>query len=72
MFEHTSRYYRIETAQFTTPQGRVITYKRRRFLPRGESMPALVQVTVTEGDRLDLISARTLGDPGGSAQGSDR
>jgi nucleoid-associated protein YgaU len=26
-------------------------------------MPLLVEVTVTEGDRLDLITARTLGDP---------
>jgi nucleoid-associated protein YgaU len=27
-------------------------------------MPLLVEVTVTQGDRLDLITARTLGDPG--------
>jgi len=26
-------------------------------------MPLLVEVTVTQGDRLDLITARTLGDP---------
>lgn len=63
MFEHTSRYYALEDASYTTANGRVITYKRRRFLPDGKNLPLLVEVTVTQGDRLDLITARTLGDP---------
>jgi hypothetical protein len=63
MFEPTSRYYALETAAFTAPDGRVIAYKRRRLLPPGEKMPLLVEITVTQGDRLDLITARTLGDP---------
>lgn len=63
MFDPMSRYYHLETATYTTPEGSVIAYKRRRFLPRGENMPPLIEVTVTHGDRLDLITARTLGDP---------
>lgn len=63
MFDHTSRYYRIETATYTTRDGRTISYKRRRFLPQGERLPLLVEVTVTDGDRLDLIANRTLGNP---------
>ncbi len=63
MFEHTSRYYNLETAIIATQDGREIAYKRRRFLAQGEDMQLLVEVTVTEGDRLDLITARTLGDP---------
>ena len=63
MFEQRSRYYALEDASITSLDGRVIAYKRRRFLPEGEKMPLLVEVTVTEGDRLDLITARTLGDP---------
>ena len=63
MFKHTSRYYPIETAEYTTPDGRIIAYKRRRLLPHGEDLPLLVEVTVMQGDRLDLIAARTLGDP---------
>jgi hypothetical protein len=63
VFEHTSRYYDLETATYTTPDGRVVAYKRRRFLPRGGEMSLLAEVTVTRGDRLDLIAARTLGDP---------
>ena len=63
MFEHTSRYYELETARYTTSDDRVIAYKRRRFLPEGDEMPLLIEVTVTQADRLDLIAARTLGDP---------
>jgi hypothetical protein len=63
MFEPTSRYDPIQTATFTAPDGRVIVYKRRRFLPQGDRLEVLVEVAVTQGDRLDLITARTLGDP---------
>lgn len=63
MFEPTSRYYALETAQLATADGRTVSYKRRRFLPQGESMPLLVELAVAQGDRLDLITARTLGDP---------
>ena len=45
------------------PDGRAVTYVRRRFLPPGRTLPELAEVTVTEGDRLDRITARTLGAP---------
>jgi hypothetical protein len=63
MFEANSRYYSTETAEYTTDGGRSVTYIRRRFLPQGEDMQLLVEITVAEGERLDLISARTIGDP---------
>ena len=63
MFQFSSRYYNLETVTFVLPDGRLVPYKRRRFLPQGETMPLLVEVHVAEGDRLDLITARTLGDP---------
>lgn len=63
MFEHTSRYYTIDTATYTTPDGRTVAYVCRRFLPQGEKMQTLVEVTTAEGDRLDMITTRTLGDP---------
>ncbi len=63
MFDHTSRYARLATATHKTSGGRTVTFLRRRFLPQGERMPLLVEVIVTDGDRLDLITARTLGDP---------
>lgn len=63
MFTHTSRYYSLETVTFTTADGGEIAYKRRRFLPNPSDMQILAEVVVTQGDRLDLITARTLGDP---------
>jgi len=61
VFEPDSRYASIETAVYLTPEGRQIAYKKRRFAPRGESLALLTEVAVTDGDRLDLIAARTLG-----------
>ena len=63
MFESASRYTPLETARHTMPDGRVVAYKRRRFLPQGGEMEVLVEVTVADGERLDQIAARTLGDP---------
>ncbi len=63
MFEKNSRYYSLPTADGILPDGRRVTYIRRRFLPRGEEMQAMSEVAVTEGDRLDRITAQNLGDP---------
>lgn len=63
MFEATSRYYSLEQAEFITSDGRVLAYKKRRFLPSSEDMPLLTEVTVIQGDRIDLIAGRTIGDP---------
>ena len=63
MFEHTSRYYGIEIATTDLPNGRTVSYVRRRFLPQGEDMPLLAEVEVALGDRVDNIAHRTLGDP---------
>lgn len=63
MFDYTSRYYTVATATLTRPDGREIVYVRRRLLPRGESQPLLAEVTVQQGERLDLFTYRTLGDP---------
>lgn len=63
MFETTSRYISLEVAEHTEPDGRVIKYVRRRLLPPAGAGRLLVEVTVAPGDRLDLITARTLGDP---------
>lgn len=62
MFDLNSRYYSLETAEYTAIDGRAIAYKRRRFLPQGRQMPLLAEVTVTRDDRLDLVTANTLGD----------
>ena len=63
MFESTSRYASLQTATHTSVDGRQIAFVRRRFLPQAKNLPLLAEVTVIEGERLDLITARTLGDP---------
>src|SRR5580765_715677 len=67
MFDPTSRYYTIETVKMTVTdrdgQARVIAYKRRRFIPSLEGTVTIVEHFVAEGDRLDNITARYLGDP---------
>lgn len=63
MFPVTSRYSGIETAVYETPEGRQIVYLRRRFLPPVANAVLLAEHLVTEGERLDNITARTLGDP---------
>jgi len=59
----SSRYARTATAEFETSDGRKIVYFKRRFLPYGRTLPHLVDITVTEGDRLDNLTAAALGDP---------
>ena len=67
MFDTTSRYYEIDSATLTvtgadgTP--RLIAYKRRRFIPSADSFTTVVEHTVAESERLDLITANYLDDP---------
>lgn len=63
MFPVTSRYHGIETAKLMTPDGREIVYLRRRFLPDGSKAVILTEHVIIQGDRLDNITARYLGDP---------
>jgi hypothetical protein len=63
MFDHTSRYYQLPVATIDLPDGRTVSYVRRRFLPQGAALPLLAEVAVAQGERIDLVSNRTLGDP---------
>jgi hypothetical protein len=63
MIHPTSRYHGVEIASATLADGGVAAYLRRRFLPRGDALPVLVEITATPGLRIDLITARSLGDP---------
>ncbi|MEB3294572.1 MAG: hypothetical protein VKJ24_15555 [Synechococcales bacterium] len=63
MFDPRSRYVTLPTAEYKMSDGRKIAYQRRRFLPQGETRFSLTRLTVTQDDRLDLITNETLGDP---------
>ncbi|MCB9797293.1 MAG: LysM domain-containing protein [Alphaproteobacteria bacterium] len=64
MFTPDSRYTPLPELEHELPDGRVVVYKARRFLPKPEAFQALGQERVVVGDRPDLLAARTLGDPG--------
>lgn len=63
MYPKTSRYYGIETATLKAPDGREVVYLKRRFLPAISKALVLTEFVVSEGDRLDNITAKHLGDP---------
>ena len=63
MIDENSRYYNLENLTFRSKDGREIVYKDRRFPPQGSSRRVLMEVEVGQGDRLDQIAARALGDP---------
>jgi hypothetical protein len=63
MFDSTSRYAPLEDATLELADGRTVTYKRRRFLPHRRDLQPLGEDLVRPGDRIDLVAARTIGDP---------
>jgi hypothetical protein len=64
-FPTDSRYYASAVLSCATPNGKTISYLARRFVPQpgGTNFSTLAQHTVKQGDRLDLIAAKYLGDP---------
>lgn len=67
MFDPNSRYAAFEvlthTATGSDGEPRTLRYCARRFLPDPSAGTTLMEHTVTQGDRLDNLTARTLGDP---------
>ncbi len=62
-FPPTSRYHGIDTATLTAPDGTTIAYLLRRFVPPPDRFALLQEHTVVEGDRLDNLAAKYVGDP---------
>lgn len=61
-FPETSRYHATETATLER-DGHTVVYLKRRFVPPPESLAVLGEHTVVQGERLDQIAGRFLGDP---------
>ena len=64
-FPTDSRYYGSSVLQYTAPNGQVIPYLARRIVPQpgAPNYANINNYTVRQGDRLDLIAAKYLGDP---------
>lgn len=77
-FPPGSRYHSVGTARMEVPLDRsaiapdssrpaaetkTVAYLRRRFVPRPERFDTLAEHFVVQGDRLDNVTAKYLGDP---------
>lgn len=64
-FPTDSRYYGSSTLSYTGPDGQTVTYLARRIVPQSgaPNYATVAQHTVKQGDRLDLLAAKYLGDP---------
>ena len=67
MFEATSRYAGLPVAELVVRgrdgEQRALRYVTRRFVPPRSASAELVTHRVVQGERLDVITARSLGDP---------
>ena len=67
MFDTASRYasLTVQTLSTTDADGesREVRYVERRFLPSANTGTTLMEHALTQGERLDNITARYLGDP---------
>ena len=62
-FPPNSRYANVQTATLETADGSVTVYLRRRFVPSPERFATLTGYTLSQGDRIDNLAARLIGDP---------
>ncbi|MHC5739313.1 LysM domain-containing protein [Nostoc sp.] len=63
MFPVSSRYHDVELATWQTASNQTIGYLRRRFLPSSQRFEIIEEHLVSEGDRLDNITANYLNNP---------
>jgi len=60
----SSRYYGARVLQYLPPAGGApVMYLARRIIPQASTYTALRGYVVAEGDRLDNLAAKFLGDP---------
>jgi hypothetical protein len=62
-FSATSRYAKLPVSTYIDAQGNAISYVTRRFLPPSTSFALMQEYSIVEGDRLDNLAARFIGDP---------
>ena len=64
-FPPDSRYYGFSTLSYTAANGQTFTYLARRIVPEpgAPNYATVARHNVKQGDRLDLLAAKYLGDP---------
>jgi hypothetical protein len=63
LFPVTSRYYGLAVSTISSNDGEAIIYLTRRFVPPANQFTLLQIHVVAQGERLDNIANRYLGDP---------
>jgi hypothetical protein len=58
-----SRYQGLPTRTWTAPDGRQTLYLSRRLVPQMSRFASMGTHVMTDGERLDQVAARFLGDP---------
>jgi nucleoid-associated protein YgaU len=58
-----SRYYGAQARQLTLPDGTPVMYLARRIIPQAATYTATQSYVIVDGDRLDNLANRFLGDP---------
>jgi hypothetical protein len=61
--KQSSRYYGFAIETFTEADGTPVTYLQRRIIPQPDIYTSLLNYVVVDGDRLDNLAAKYLGDP---------
>jgi nucleoid-associated protein YgaU len=59
----SSRYYGFAVEFFARADGTQVAYLQRRILPQPDIYTSVQNYVVVEGDRLDNLAAKFLGDP---------
>jgi hypothetical protein len=59
----SSRYYGAAVEFYTAPNGVQVAYLQRRILPQASIYTSLQTYAVSDGDRLDNLAYKFLGDP---------
>ena len=59
----SSRYYGIAVKYFTRSDGVQVAYLQRRIIPQPDIYTSLQNYVVVDGDRLDSLAYKYLGDP---------
>jgi len=62
-FPPNSRYANVRTATLETPDGQVVVYLRRRFVPQSDEFSEIQQYIVAQDERIDQIAGKLIGDP---------
>jgi hypothetical protein len=59
----SSRYYGAQILDYTLPDGTPVKYLARRILPQPDIYASVQNYVIVDGDRLDNLAAKFLGDP---------